>query len=82
MALKKLISEAYLNSPIFKAKQADALLYWGMAKAIRLNKAIHAGVLVSLQFWETRMTPSEWLKVKIEELKKLNEELKPDGTGK
>lgn len=79
---KKQLNNTYLNGPVFKARQADALLYWGMVKSIRLNKAVYARVIISLQFWEDKLLPSEWLKIKIIELKNLNEELKPDGTGK
>lgn len=82
MALKKLLNDTYLNSPRFKARANDALLYWGMVKSIRLNKAFYDKVISSLEFWEAKLMPSEWLKNKIVEIKALNEELKPDGTGK
>lgn len=82
MALKKLLNDTYLNGPRFKARANDALLYWGMVKSIRLNKAIYDKVISSLQFWEAKLMPSDWLKTKIVEIRELNEELKPDGTGK
>lgn len=74
--------EVVLQAPRFKVLASDALLYWGMVKSIRLNKTFYDKVISSLDFWERKLKPSEWLSLKIKEIRNLNEELKPDGTGK
>ena len=75
-------TEVVLQTPRFKVNPSDALLYWGMVKSIRLNKTFYDKVISSLDFWERKLNPSEWLSLKIKEMRNLNEELKPDGTGK